>query len=47
MIYLEQDNKHKRPFLIENYINSDWFISQYEKMIIGHATHARFRVKRV
>ena len=31
--YLEQDNKFKRPFLIGNYINSDWFITEYEKMI--------------
>ena len=29
--YLEQDNKFKRPFLIDNYINSDWFITEYEK----------------
>ena len=29
--YLEQDNKFKRPFLIDNYINSDWFLSEYEK----------------
>ena len=31
--YLEQDNKFKRPFLIDNYINVAWFISEYEKMI--------------
>ena len=29
--YLEQYNKFKRPFLIDNYINSDWFITEYEK----------------
>ena len=31
--YLEQDNKFKRPFFIDNYINSDWFITEYERMI--------------
>ena len=29
--YLEQHNKFKRPFLIDNYINGAWFISEYEK----------------
>ena len=29
--YLEQDNKFKIPFVIDNYINSDWFITEYEK----------------
>ena len=29
--YLEQDNKLKRPFLIDNYINNDWFVTENEK----------------
>ena len=31
--YLEQDQKFKRPFSIDNYINSDWFITEYEKNV--------------
>ena len=32
--YLEQDNKFKRPFSIDNYINSDWFfLPNMKKMI--------------
>ena len=31
-----QYNIFKRSFLIDNYLNSDWFISEYEKMIYAN-----------